>query len=135
MLYTWLPSKKVFYIQRKSLKTKTSRSLLTRCSLAMLQSFHLPHPSSSLTEATRSESSFQERGRIRGKLAQPSYLFVNLGELLQVILQEGNFLLLGSTASSIVTVQLYTLHQHKGSAEISLQTAHPQPQRHAEEPF
>lgn len=85
------------------------------------------YQSSSLTEATRSESSFQERRRSRGKLAQPSYLFVNLGELLQVILQEGNFLLLGSTASSIVTVQLYTLHQDKGSAESAskLPTLHP----------
>ena len=36
MLYIWLPSKKVFYVQRKSLKTEISRSLLTQCPLAML---------------------------------------------------------------------------------------------------
>lgn len=48
--------------------------------------------------------------------AQLSYLFVDLRELLQVILQEGDFLLLGSAAPAVVAVQLHTLHRHQGSA-------------------
>ena len=44
------------------------------------------------------------------------YLLVDLGELLQVVLQEGDLLFLGHVAQSLLTVQLCTLgtQRHTG---------------------
>ena len=41
-----------------------------------------------------------------------SYLFVNLGELLKVVLKEGDLLLLGRAAAGVVRVHLSALRRH-----------------------
>lgn len=43
--------------------------------------------------------------------ALASYLFVNLGELLKIVLKKGNFLFLRRAAPSVVRVHLCTLQQ------------------------
>lgn len=50
-------------------------------------------------------------GRMEGWTDADPHLFVNLCKLFQVVLKKGNFLLLRSTPTTIVTVKFNALHR------------------------